>query len=112
MKQFILENLLYLNFSSLPARRQISALKNSLLFLQTLNGKSGWINLGENATELIECDTGEKLLKEWKLFRYCTDPFMIQCLETACIQGKLMLHNFSHSCKSSLKYSVIVSGLA
>ena len=65
-------------------------------------GKSGWINLGENATELIECETGEKLLKEWKLFRYCNDPFMIQCLETACAKGKLM-HNFC-SCKNSLKY--------
>ena len=45
------------------------------------------MNLGEDAAELIECDTGEKLLKDWKLFRYCTDPFMIQCLETACAQG-------------------------
>ena len=59
-----------------------------LLLLQTTVGESGWINLGENAAELIECDSGEKLLTDWKLFRYCNDPFMIQCLETACAQGK------------------------
>ena len=58
------------------------------LLLCTTVGKSGWMKLGEDAAELIECDTGEKLLKDWKLFRYCNDPFMIQCLETACAQGK------------------------
>ena len=55
--------------------------------LQTTVGKSGWINLGEDAADLMECDTGEKLLENWKLFRYCNDPFMIQCLETACAKG-------------------------
>ena len=65
--------------------------------LQTTVGKSGWINLGEDAAELIECDTGEKLLKDWKLFRYCNDPFMIQCLETACAQGKAILIHLSLS---------------
>ena len=37
--------------------------------------------------ELIECDSGEKLLTDWRLFRYCNDPFMIQCLETDCTSG-------------------------
>ena len=62
--------------------------------MQTTVGKSGWINLGKNAAELIECDTGEKLLTDWKLFRYCNDPLMIQCLETACDQGKAVAHVF------------------
>ena len=65
--------------------------------LQTTVGKSGWINLGEDAAELIECDTGEKLLENWKLFRYCNDPFMIQCLETACAQGQAILISLSLS---------------
>ena len=60
---------------------------DKLLLSQTTVGKSGWINLGEEAAELVKCDTGEKLLKDWKLFRYCNDPFMIQCLEIACAQG-------------------------
>ena len=65
-----------------------TAVLNTLSFLQTAVGKSGWINLEEDAADLVECSTGEKLLTDWKLFRYCNDPFMIQCLETDCTSGK------------------------
>ena len=38
--------------------------------------------------ELVECDSGKKLLTDWKLFQFCNDPFMIQCLENDCTSGK------------------------
>ena len=77
---------MYADAIAIAIKNQLRAKNTSLL--QTFIGKSGWINLGENAAELIECETGEKLLTDWKLFRYCNDPFMIQCLETDCSSGK------------------------